>query len=83
LKYSRNTGSEEECGESDASPSRPRLPLAGRRVPYGDVDEYGLYFVAFSADCAGYDRMLARMFGPGGDGVHDRLTDFSRPVGGV
>jgi putative iron-dependent peroxidase len=24
--------------------------------------------------------MLSRMFGTAGDGVHDRLTDFSRPV---
>ena len=27
--------------------------------------------------------MLARMFGTSGDGVHDRLTDFSRPVSGA
>ena len=27
--------------------------------------------------------MLARMFGTTGDGVHDRLIDFSRPVSGA
>ncbi len=27
--------------------------------------------------------MLARMFGTDGDGVHDRLLDFSRPVSGA
>ncbi len=27
--------------------------------------------------------MLARMFGTAGDGVRDRLTDFSRPVSGA
>ena len=27
--------------------------------------------------------MLARMFGTSRDGVHDRLTDFSRPVSGA
>jgi putative iron-dependent peroxidase len=26
--------------------------------------------------------MLARMFGVAGDDLHDRLTDFSRPVTG-
>jgi len=26
--------------------------------------------------------MLGRMFGTDGDGRHDRLTDFSRPVSG-
>jgi putative iron-dependent peroxidase len=27
--------------------------------------------------------MLSRMFGTSSDGVHDRLTDFSRPMGGA
>jgi putative iron-dependent peroxidase len=26
--------------------------------------------------------MLARMFGTDADGIHDRITDFSRPVTG-
>jgi putative iron-dependent peroxidase len=56
-------------------------PIFRRSVPYGTVGEHGLYFVAFSADRARFDRMLARMFGLE-DGVHDRLTDFSRPVTG-
>jgi putative iron-dependent peroxidase len=54
-----------------------------RSVPYGTVQEHGLYFVAFSADPARFDRMLARMFGTSGDGIRDRLTDFSRPVSGA
>jgi porphyrinogen peroxidase len=56
-------------------------PIFRRSVPYGNVIEHGLYFVAFSADRTRFDRMLARMFGLE-DGVHDRLTDFSRPVTG-
>jgi putative iron-dependent peroxidase len=27
--------------------------------------------------------MLARMFGADGEGLHDRLVDFSRPVSGA
>ncbi len=27
--------------------------------------------------------MLSRMFGTAGDGLHDSLTDFSRPVSGA
>ncbi|HUL84315.1 MAG TPA: Dyp-type peroxidase [Actinomycetota bacterium] len=57
------------------------LQIFRRSVPYGTVDEHGLYFVAFSADPTRFDRMLARMFGL--DGVRDRLTDFSRPVSGA
>ena len=59
------------------------LPIYRRSVPYGTVAEHGLYFVAFSADRARYDRMLGRMFGTDPDGRHDHLTDFSRPVSGA
>jgi putative iron-dependent peroxidase len=59
------------------------LEIYRRSVPYGTVAEHGLYFVAFSADRARFDRMLARVFGSAEDGVHDRLTDFSRPVSGA
>jgi deferrochelatase/peroxidase EfeB len=36
----------------------------------------------FSAEQSRYDRMLAHMFGISGDGLHDRLTEFSLPVTG-
>jgi putative iron-dependent peroxidase len=58
------------------------LEIFRRSAPWGTVTEHGLYFVAFSADPARFDRMLARMFGTSGDGLHDHLTDFSRPVSG-
>ena len=57
------------------------LEIYRRSVPYGTVTEQGLLFVAFSADPSRFERMLRRMFGVD-DGVHDRLTDFSRPVSG-
>lgn len=59
------------------------LEIYRRSVPYGTVDEHGLYFLAFSADPARYDRMLVRMFGISGDGLQDRLTEFSRAVSGA
>jgi putative iron-dependent peroxidase len=58
------------------------VPIFRRSVPFGTVSESGLYFVAFSADPLRYDRMLARMFGTDSDGLADRLTGFTRPVGG-
>jgi putative iron-dependent peroxidase len=57
------------------------LSLYRRSVPYGTVGEHGLFFVAFSADPTRFSKLLARMFGVG-DGVRDRLTDFTRPVSG-
>jgi putative iron-dependent peroxidase len=59
------------------------LPIYRRSVPYGNVQEHGLYFVAFSADRSRFDTMLGRMFGTDGDGLHDHLTNFSRPVSGA
>jgi putative iron-dependent peroxidase len=58
------------------------LPIYRRSVPYGTVAQHGLYFVAFSADRGRFDRMLARMFGIE-DGEHDRLLDYSQPMGGA
>ena len=57
------------------------LEIFRRSVPYGTAEEHGLYFVAFSAERSRYDEMLARMFGNAPDGLRDRLTDFSKPVG--
>jgi putative iron-dependent peroxidase len=59
------------------------LEIFRRSVPYGTAAEYGLYFVAFSADRARYDSILSRMFGTAPDGLGDRLLDFSRPVSGA
>ena len=59
------------------------LEIFRRSVPFGTVEEHGLYFVAFSADPTRFDVMLSRMFGLTGDGVRDRLLDFSRPVSGA
>jgi putative iron-dependent peroxidase len=83
-----------ELSESQKPPTahiaRAEVTVAGeelqvfrRSVPYGTAAEYGLYFVAFSADRTRYDRILSRMFGTAPDGIRDRLTDFSRPVSGA
>ena len=58
------------------------LEIYRRSVPYGRVAELGLYFVAFSADHTRFEKMLRRMFGQAGDGLHDHLTDYTRPVSG-
>jgi putative iron-dependent peroxidase len=58
------------------------LEIYRRSVPYGRVGELGLYFVAFSADPSRFHKMLARIFGTTGDGIHDHLVDFTTPVSG-
>ena len=63
--------------------SGEELPIYRRSVPYGTLDEHGLYFVAFSAERSRFERMLGRMFGLEADRIHDHLTDFSRAVSGA
>ncbi len=58
------------------------LAIYRRSVPYGTANEHGLHFVAFSAAPSRFTIMLERMFGVG-DGVHDRITEFSTPVSGA
>lgn len=58
------------------------LEVFRRSTAFGGVLEHGLVFVAFSPDVARLDRMLRRMVGEG-DGLTDRLTDFSRSTGGA
>ena len=57
-------------------------PIFRRSTPYGTLTEAGLYFLAFSADLSRFADMLANMFATSGDGIRDRLTDYSHPVSG-
>lgn len=54
-----------------------------RSTPFGSVQEQGLNFVAFTNEPAIIDEMLGRMFGTSGDGIHDRVTEFSTPTRGA
>jgi putative iron-dependent peroxidase len=58
------------------------LEILRRSVPYADVAEEGLHFVAFSADPSRFEKMLRRMFVPDDEATHDHLTDFTTPVSG-
>ncbi len=58
------------------------LEVFRRSTAFGGVLEHGLMFVAFSADLNRLRRMLGRMVGDG-DGLTDRLMDFSRSTGGA
>ena len=80
--------------EGDAMPpdshvSRTDLKRDGNAVkiyrrssPVGTSSDAGLYFLAFSADQQRFRWLLDSMFGLTGDGLHDHLLHFSRPVTG-
>ncbi len=59
------------------------LELLRQSYPWGTVHEAGLYFIAYMKSLDIFDLMLARMMGTTGDGLHDRLMEFSRAVTGA
>lgn len=60
------------------------MEILRHSLPYGDGQgDQGLFFVAYTNDLNIIDRMLQRMFGSSGDGIHDRLLHFVTPVDGA
>ena len=67
---------------TDVSLDGTALKIYRRSTPYGSVAEHGLHFVAFACDLVRFDVQLQHMFGVTGDGIHDRLIEYSRAVSG-
>jgi putative iron-dependent peroxidase len=59
----------------------PEAFLLRRSMPWGNVAEHGLYFVAYANTHDPFARILRRMVGAE-DGIVDGLFQFSRPVTG-
>jgi putative iron-dependent peroxidase len=59
------------------------LEIVRHGLPYGDTSEHGLFFLAYTNDLSIPGKMLGRMFGTSGDGRHDRLLRYTRPVSGA
>jgi putative iron-dependent peroxidase len=59
------------------------LEILRHSFPYGDLKEAGLFFIAYTRNLDIPQRMLRRMLGLEGDGLHDRVLDFTRAVSGA
>lgn len=59
------------------------LEILRHSFPYGTTSESGLFFIAYTRDLAIPEKMLSRVMGSSGDGLHDRLMEFSRAVSGA
>ena len=59
------------------------LEIVRHSFPYGTMSEHGLFFIAYTRDLDIPDRMLRRMLGASGDGLHDHLMDYTRAVSGA
>ncbi len=56
------------------------MKIYRRSAPYGSATEQGLYFLSFACEIRRFSIQLERMFGITGDGLHDRLIEFSTPL---
>lgn len=68
---------------TDASEAGVAMKIYRRSSPFGGVAQLGLYFVAFACDLRRVEIQLERMYGVAGDGLSDRLIEFSRAVTGA
>jgi porphyrinogen peroxidase len=59
------------------------LAIVRNSSPYGTVSEQGLFLVAYCKTLDTLERMLSRMIGAAGDGLHDRLLEFTRAISGA
>jgi putative iron-dependent peroxidase len=59
------------------------LEIVRHSFPYGNVNDAGLFFIAYCRTLDIPERMLRRMMGTAGDGLHDRLMEFSQAVTGA
>jgi len=67
---------------AEVSENGVELKIYRRSFPYGGVQQHGLYFLAFASDQHRFDAILKNMYGLSGDGLHDRLLNFTRAVTG-
>lgn len=60
------------------------LKIVRHSYPFGEASgEAGLFFIAYASEPATFEKMLAKMFGVSGDGMHDHLMDYTRPKSGA
>jgi putative iron-dependent peroxidase len=59
------------------------LEIVRHSFPYGTVSEAGLFFIAYTRTLDIPEKMLRRIMGITGDGLHDHLMDFTRAVSGA
>lgn len=57
------------------------IEIVRKSLPYGDLKEHGLFFVAFASNPVKFERLLNSMVG-NENGTSDRLMEFTMPVTG-
>lgn len=67
---------------ADAKVDGVAMKIYRRSTPYGNINEHGLFFLAFACDPYRVQIQLERMTGATDDKIHDKLMEYSKPVTG-
>ncbi len=59
------------------------LEIVRHSFPYGTTSESGLFFIAYTKSTDIPEKMLSRMMGTTGDGLHDHLMNYTQAVTGA
>ena len=59
------------------------LEIVRHSFPYGTTSESGLFFIAYTKSTDIPEKMLNRMMGTTGDGLHDHLMNYTQAVSGA
>ena len=62
---------------TDVTKDGVAMKVYRRSAPYATIARHGLYFLAFARARERHQIQLERMYGVSGDGIHDRLIEFS------
>ena len=57
------------------------IKVVRQSLPYGGMKEHGLFFISYASSPHKHEKQLDSMLGIG-DGIYDRLMDFSTPLTG-
>ena len=60
------------------------LKIVRHSLPIGNaMSAMGLFFIAYAKEVTTFDLMLARLYGTSGDGLSDKLLEFTNAVTGA
>jgi len=60
------------------------LKIVRQSLPIGNaMSDKGIFFIAYAKELTTFDLMLARLYGTAGDGLHDKLMEYTKAVTGA
>jgi len=67
--------------KTDLKENGQDLKVVRQSLPYGNMNECGLFFISYASSPLKHQRQLESMLGIGDD-IQDRIMDFSTPITG-